>query len=518
MTDYGHQLQLGTFVTPSADAVEHVLEAAVLTELVGLDLVTFQDHPYQARHLDVWTLLSVVGARTSSVRLAANVLNLPLRPPWLVARSVATLDLLTGGRVELGLGAGAFWDAIAAVGGERRTPGEAVDALEEAVEVIRAAWDTSRRSVRFAGDHYPVAGAHPGPAPAHDVEIWLGAYKPRMLRLTGARADGWLPSMGYADPPDLPAMHALVDEAAVEAGRSPADVRRLYNVFGTFGRGDGWLTGTPRDWAEKLAGLTIEQGISTFVLGTDDLDVIRRFGGEVAPEVRRLVEAERADPRPPVATEPDREVAAAESITVAPTSAFAVRTTPDDGRRLSATRVWDESARPTGPAPDPARTYTADDLARGRHLVDVHDHLRQELRTVRDLVDQVEAGLLDVGSARTAINEMTMRQNNWTLGAYCESYCRVVTTHHTIEDRSMFPRLRAGDPSLSPVIDRLELEHHAIHDVLEGVDRALVDLVARPDGLPALREAVNLLSDTLLSHLSYEERELVEPLARMGFA
>ncbi|GMA86747.1 hypothetical protein GCM10025868_19970 [Angustibacter aerolatus] len=137
---------------------------------------------------------------------------------------------------------------------------------------------------------------------------------------------------------------------------------------------------------------------------------------------------------------------------------------------------------------------------------------------MRDLVDQVEAGLLDVGSARTAINEMTMRQNNWTLGAYCESYCRVVTTHHTIEDRSMFPRLRAGDPSLSPVIDRLELEHHAIHDVLEGVDRALVDLVARPDGLPALREAVNLLSDTLLSHLSYEERELVEPLARMGFA
>nr|WP_284288657.1 LLM class flavin-dependent oxidoreductase [Angustibacter aerolatus] len=140
------------------------------------------------------------------------------------------------------------------MGGERRTPGEAVDALEEAVEVIRAAWDTSRRSVRFAGDHYPVAGAHPGPAPAHDVEIWLGAYKPRMLRLTGARADGWLPSMGYADPPDLPAMHALVDEAAVEAGRSPADVRRLYNVFGTFGRGDGWLTGTPRDWAEKARG------------------------------------------------------------------------------------------------------------------------------------------------------------------------------------------------------------------------------------------------------------------------
>jgi len=112
---------------------------------------------------------------------------------------------------------------------------------------------------------------------------------------------------------------------------------------------------------------------------------------------------------------------------------------------------------------------------------------------------------------------MTIRQNNWTVGTYCESYCRVVTTHHTLEDISIFPHLRRADPALVPVIDRLAEEHHAIHDVLERVDRALVAFVAGPDGAKSLTAAVDLLTDTLLSHLSYEERELVEPLSRLGF-
>jgi hemerythrin-like domain-containing protein len=115
---------------------------------------------------------------------------------------------------------------------------------------------------------------------------------------------------------------------------------------------------------------------------------------------------------------------------------------------------------------------------------------------------------------------MTMRQNNWTLGTYCESYCRVVTVHHTIEDQSMFPYLRDRDPRLAPVIDRLQAEHRVIHDVLDGVDRALVAFVSAGDGagaLAGLRAAADLLSDTLRSHLAYEERELVEPIARLGF-
>jgi hemerythrin-like domain-containing protein len=147
----------------------------------------------------------------------------------------------------------------------------------------------------------------------------------------------------------------------------------------------------------------------------------------------------------------------------------------------------------------------------------VHDGLRAELAQVRDLIDQVSAGATDPGVARDHINRMTMRQNNWTVGVYCESYCRVVTTHHTIEDQSVFPHLRAADRRLVPVIDRLQEEHHAIHGVLEEVDRALVAFVAGPDGVKQLRAAADLLTDTLLSHLAYEERELVEPLARLGF-
>jgi hemerythrin-like domain-containing protein len=134
---------------------------------------------------------------------------------------------------------------------------------------------------------------------------------------------------------------------------------------------------------------------------------------------------------------------------------------------------------------------------------------------VRDLVEQVAAGTLGVGAARSAINTMTMRQNNWTLGTYCEAYCRLVTTHHTIEDHSMLPTLSSADPRLKPVTDRLAEEHEVIHEVIERVDRALVAFVGEPSSREVLRDAVDLLTDALLSHLSYEERELVEPLARI---
>jgi hemerythrin superfamily protein len=147
----------------------------------------------------------------------------------------------------------------------------------------------------------------------------------------------------------------------------------------------------------------------------------------------------------------------------------------------------------------------------------VHDGLRAELERMRDLIDQVTSGRTDPGAARDHIDQMTIRQNSWTVGTYCESYCRIVTTHHTIEDRSVFPHLRSADPRLAPVIDRLEQEHVAFHGVLEQVDRALVAFVSGPDGDKQLREAADLLTDTLLSHLAYEERELVEPLARLGF-
>ncbi|MCO1596938.1 LLM class flavin-dependent oxidoreductase [Micromonospora sp. RHAY321] len=523
MSDYGHDLVFGSFTTPGSDDPEHTVGLAVLAEQVGLDLVTFQDHPYQPKFLDTWTLLSYVAARTTRVHLSANVTNLPLRPPAVLARSVASLDLLSGGRVELGLGAGAFWDAIEAMGGRRLTPGQGVRALEEAIDVIRQVWDAETRGgVRVDGEFHRVVGAKRGPAPAHAVPIWLGAYKPRMLELTGRRADGWLPSLGYLQPGDLEKGNGIIDDAARQAGRSPGDVRRLLNISGKFASvGRGPLHGPAEQWARELAELALGAGVSVFILASDDPDDLRRFAGEVAPAVRELVAAERdggtAQDRTPV-TE-SAPVVAAPAPAARPSvtgGAFAVVPTPDDGRRRSNRQVWDESTRPTGPAPDPTRTYTPHEQATGQHLVQVHDALRAELAQIHDLIEQVATGEIDAGAARSHINTMTMRQNRWTLGVYCESYCRIVTTHHTIEDQSLFPRLRERDPRLNPVVDRLEQEHHAIHDVLEGVDRALVAYVGAPDGMAELRAAVDLLSDALLSHLSYEERELVEPLARLG--
>lgn len=515
MTDYGQDLHFGTFLTPDASHPNQVVELGLLTEAAGLELATIQDHPYQARFLDAWALIGTIAAQTTTLRLTANVTNLPLRPPFVLAKTVATLDLLSRGRIELGIGAGAFWDAVEAAGGPRRAPKEAVQALVEGIEIIRATWDTSQRSVRVDGRHYQASGVHPGPAPAHDVEIWIGAIGPKMLALTGRIGDGWLPSQAYVPVEQLAEKNARIDEAALAAGRDPAEIRRLYNVN---------PSGDPQ-WAEQLAELTLTYGMSTFIVPGDDPRVIQRFGTEIAPSVRELVESERlnaATAADEVAEEVVESVAADESTPVvvttpAPRPDNAPIPTPDDGVRRSDRRPWDESTRPTAAGTQPPLAWTAHERASGQHLIDVHDHLRTELDQLFDLISQVEAGTLDAGRARNLINTMTLRQNDWALGAYCQSYCRLVTTHHTIEDTSMFPHLRGRDAGLVPVIDRLEEEHHVIAGVLDEVDRALVAVVSEPDGMPQLRAAVDLLSDTMTSHLSYEERELVEPLARFGF-
>jgi alkanesulfonate monooxygenase SsuD/methylene tetrahydromethanopterin reductase-like flavin-dependent oxidoreductase (luciferase family) len=484
------ELQFGVFIPPVAEQADAVVELAELAEVLGLDLVTFQDHPYQPRFLDTWTLLSVIAAKTSTVRLAPNVANLPLRPPAVLARSVASLDILSGGRVELGLGAGAFWDAIAANGGPRLSPGQSVDALTEAIDVIRALWDGG--TVRLDGEHYHVHGAKPGPKPAHDVEIWLGAYKPRMLRLTGAKADGWLPSMSYLELEDVPRMHERIDRAAVDAGRSPADVRRMLNV-------------NPDQDADELARLALDHRFGTLIMAVSSAEDVRRFAEETAPAVRELV---MGGAPPPAAARRDADERA---------RPFAVVPTPDDGRRMSGEPAWDESTRPTAPALDGDHHYTPEQQAAGQHLVDVHDGLRAELERLRDLIHQVAAGHRDPAAVRSFINRMTIRQNGWTLGAFCLSYCRVVATHHTLEDRSVFPHLRAQDAALGSVLDRLEEEHEVIAELLERIDGAMVAMIGGEDGVSEVQAVMDLFTDALRSHLSYEERELVEPLARLGF-
>jgi len=299
MTDYGHDLLFGTFVTPTANDAQRVVDLAVTADRAGLDLVTFQDHPYQPAFLDTATLLSYVAARTERVRLSANVTSLPLRPPAVLARAAASLDILSGGRFELAIGTGTFWEAVAAMGGRRLSAGQAVAALGEAIEIIRALWDTDTKGgVRYHGQHYTVNGAKRGPRPAHDIAVWVGAYQPRMLALTGAVADGWVPSLEYL--PDgtgsLPELNARIDDAAAEAGRSPAAVRRLMNFLRVqlAPTSRGLLDGPPEAWIDQLAGLALDHGISAFLVGGDDLAMTERLGQEIAPAVRDVVNRERA--------------------------------------------------------------------------------------------------------------------------------------------------------------------------------------------------------------------------------
>jgi alkanesulfonate monooxygenase SsuD/methylene tetrahydromethanopterin reductase-like flavin-dependent oxidoreductase (luciferase family) len=292
MTDHGHEVRFGYFLIPNA--ADPLLATAQRVERLGLDCIGVQDHPYQRRFVDTWTLLAMIAATTSRVGVFPDVANLPLRPPAVLAKAAASLDVLSGGRVELGLGAGGFPDATYGYGGPRRGPAEALAALAEAIEVIRKVW-SGERNLRFDGDHYRLAGAHSGPVPAHPIGIWLGVNGPRALRLAGRAADGWVPSFrGELQP--LREAADLLDAAAAEAGRDPAAIRRVLNVGGaiTDGAAEGPLRGPVAQWTDELTTLVVELGFDTFVLWAEGPDQLTRFAEEVVPAVREQVAQQRA--------------------------------------------------------------------------------------------------------------------------------------------------------------------------------------------------------------------------------
>ena len=274
--DYGQPVRFGVFVIP--EATERPLQQAMIADELGFDVVGVQDHPYQRRFYDTWTLLTAIAMRTERITVFPDVANLPLRPPAMLAKAAATLDILSQGRLELGLGAGGFWKAIEAYDGPVRTPGDSVSALEEAVQVMRLLW-SGQHGIRFEGRFYHLSGAHSGPLPAHPIGIWLGAYKPRMLSIVGRLADGWVPSYGYVKEAELLDGNRRIDEAAAAAGRDPRSIRRVLNA--------GLLD------AKTLVALVTDYGMDTFLV-TDDPDEMRSFISEVAPRVRDEVESRRS--------------------------------------------------------------------------------------------------------------------------------------------------------------------------------------------------------------------------------
>ena len=282
----------GVSVTPYAANYPQIVEQVLAAERTGFDLVGIQDHPYQRRFLDTFALIADLLARTSRLRLFPDVASLPMRPPTMLAKAAASLDVMSGGRFELGIGAGNFWDAVAGMGGQRRESGERGAALEEAIDIIRAALDVGpeRGVVRGTGPFYPIPGYPAGPPTTHRVEIWVGAMAPRALDLIGRKADGWIPGGGISRIDTFAGLAVRIDDAAAAAGRDPRAIRQIVNVSGSITDreiGDGPLDGPVGLWIDKLTGWAADLRIDAFIIWPPDggTTMIERLAAEIVPAV-----------------------------------------------------------------------------------------------------------------------------------------------------------------------------------------------------------------------------------------
>jgi alkanesulfonate monooxygenase SsuD/methylene tetrahydromethanopterin reductase-like flavin-dependent oxidoreductase (luciferase family) len=293
----------GLSITP--DNVEKAFALAKTADQLGLDIIGIQDHPYNGTFLDTWTLISMLAASTGKIRFFPDVSDLPMRPPAMLAKASASLDIITKGRIELGLGAGAFWDAIHAYGGPRRTPGEAVAALEEAMQVIHLIWNYNgpRRRVSFPGKYYQLDNAQAGPSPHHNIKIWLGAARPRMMELIGRTGDGWvIPLNTYMSHEEVRASQKLINASAKKKGRPLDSIARVANIVGVIdekGRlnkssGDkAPFVGSSAEWAEWMVSSYADLGVDTFVFwpsgdGQEEKQV-RLFADRVVPKARASI-------------------------------------------------------------------------------------------------------------------------------------------------------------------------------------------------------------------------------------
>jgi alkanesulfonate monooxygenase SsuD/methylene tetrahydromethanopterin reductase-like flavin-dependent oxidoreductase (luciferase family) len=295
MTDYGHPLTFGLSLDPAVRHLAQTKELATAAAALGLDHLAIQDHPYQPDYLDTWTLISHLATETERIAFFPDVADLQLRPPAMLAKAAATLSVLSGGRVILGVGGGATADGIAAMGGVRRRGRAMTDYVAEALQVMRGA--LAGGTVQLHGEQHTVEGYEAGPVPPAPLPIWLGSQGPRMLSITGTLADGWISPLNiYVAPHEVPGKQRVIDEAARSAGRDPADIRRIYNVIGGIGqfRGPG-LIGDVGLWTETLTGWAVELGFDTFVFWpvTEHRAQLELFATEVVPAVRRRVAGAR---------------------------------------------------------------------------------------------------------------------------------------------------------------------------------------------------------------------------------
>ncbi len=286
MTKLEFGLSISTSAAPGADP----LALAVAAEELGFDFVSASDHPCGDHpSYETTILLTWIAARTSRIRIATKVLGVPYRPPPMVAKMAESLSRLSGGRLILGLGGGHSEDEFRAFGLGVPSPAQKIQGLAEAISIIKGLW--AEPSFTFAGSRYQTQDAQIEPKPAHSIPIWLGTFGPRGLALTGALADGWIPSLGFAPPDRARVMREQVLAAATQAGRQPEEITCAYQMevqVGTGTAGQGVVSGPPGAVADQLISF-VRLGFTTLNLspaGPDAAGQAVLLAREVLPAVR----------------------------------------------------------------------------------------------------------------------------------------------------------------------------------------------------------------------------------------
>lgn len=280
----------GLFVP--ADPARDPVEAARHAEDLGFDLITVSDHLQgRSASLETWTVLTWMAAVTERIRVGPNVLGLPYRHPAVTAKMAGSLHELSGGRLVLGLGAGGNDAEFRAFGLTQREPGEKVEALEEALRIIRAMWAGDQ--VTFPGSHFEVTGATIEPRPDEPPPVWLGVYGERMLEVCGRLGDGWLPSRMYLEPEAAFRKLRTLREHAERAGRDPEDLTYAYNVWVKVDEEaeprKGQIAGRPERVVEACAEF-LEGGFThlNFSASGDQVEQRERLAKEIVPPLREL--------------------------------------------------------------------------------------------------------------------------------------------------------------------------------------------------------------------------------------
>ncbi len=259
-----------------------------LFEQLGFDSAWDCDHYVQPSrphgpYLEAWTLLAALAAGTERIRVGVLVSCNTFRHPALLAKEAVTVDHVSGGRLELGLGAGWYEPEHRMYGIEFPPPPELVDRFREAVEVV----DRLLRGevTTYEGRHYRLRDAEfrPGPVQRPRPPLTLGAHGPRMLRIVARYADAW---NSFGTPEEIRSRGAILDEACAAIGRDPREIVRSLYYWVARADADPWSS---TDAFVDVVGRYREAGIDEFVLDhprDDQLDVLERVAADVIPALR----------------------------------------------------------------------------------------------------------------------------------------------------------------------------------------------------------------------------------------